>query len=70
MDDLVPCADVLRHVAFEILFGTGDVHPPLPSSKTLFTASSFSLVPLHLHAVVGERAVQRRSYRDFCDHLS
>ena len=70
VDDLVPCTHVLRHIAPEVLHGTGDVHPPAAVVKDLVHGKQLPLTLVHLHAVVGERAVQRRSYRDFCDHLS
>ena len=70
MDDLVPCADVLRHVAFEILFSTGDVHPSAAVVEDLVHGEQLALALVHLHAVVGQRSVQRRAYTDFCDHLS
>ena len=70
MDDLVPCADVLRHVPFEILFGTGDVHPSAAIVEDLVPGEQLPLALVHFHAVVSQRPVQRRAYRDFCDHLS
>ena len=70
VDDFVPCADILRHVPSEILFGTGDIHPSAAIVEDLVHGKQLSLALVHLHAVVGQRPVQRRAYTDFCDHLS
>ena len=47
--------DVLRHVALEILLGTGDVHPSAAVVEDLVHGEQLSLTLVHLHAVVGQR---------------
>ena len=69
VDDLVPCTHVLRHIAPEVLHGTGDVHPSAAVVEDLVHGEELALALVHLQSVVGECAVQRRAYIDFCDHL-
>ena len=60
MDDLVPCADVLRHVPFEILFGPGDVHPSAALVEDLVPGEQLPLALVHFHAVVSQMCIRDR----------